>query len=347
MINLRKYAATLEVNPSDAYDLDLVLGKCPDDDRHRALKSKTDHLRNHGYDPEEAEEMLRGWLTRDEKYSREIYDTIKRSWGEWDHLVINGGKSAPKNVPPDCEKVVGLFREYGGMLALCSQIFMKMEMNMTTDKWLSRMYQPSDLLCLGHHMEETTVLPLDRILYQFSNVGWLPFGTRVLSPEERAVRSARYRLRYYCLLTPAVYREELMYYDERDWGRCDLNILRRKYWCIEMDISEKQKKGHWKGVLPRRDYDGFDLQAGVILHLFKLGFPIVSIVHSGGKSLHVWCSGEGLSNEDIEMLISLVVPLGADPASLGLSQFMRVPNPDHPSRPQCCYYFNPEFVNND
>jgi hypothetical protein len=352
MINLRKFSTTLEVNPADAYDVDLVLGPCPDDDRHRALKPKADLLRNNGYEPDEAAEMLRAWLTRPEKYSGEVSDTVERSWAEWQELVIVGGKSGPKNIKPDCQKVVELFREYGGWKSLQLYLILldykntgkirypsKIE-DMTTREWLSRMYQPSDLLCLGWHMEETTVLPLDTILYryQYSNQG---------TNEERAVRRFNYRLRYYCLMTPATYQMELMHYKDRNWGRCDLNILRRKYWCIEMDISEKQKKGHWKGVLPRRDYDGFDLQAGVIRQLFELGFPIVSIVHSGNKSLHVWCSGAGLSNEDIEMLITSVIHLGADPASRGLSQFMRVPNPDHPLRPQYCYYFDPKFVNND
>ena len=48
MLNLRKYSATLEVNPADAYDIDRVLGPCPDDMRHFALKGKANFLRDNG-----------------------------------------------------------------------------------------------------------------------------------------------------------------------------------------------------------------------------------------------------------------------------------------------------------
>ena len=155
-----------------------------------------------------------------------------------------------------------------------------------------------------------------------------------------------HRTNQYCLLTPAVYGAREIEYDGRVWGRCDRNVLRRKYWCIEFDISENQ--GNWRSVLPHRDYDGFDLQSGVIFHLLESGFPIVSIVHSGRKSLHVWCSGEGLAHEEIESLILFTSVYGADvKAALCLSQFMRLPNPNHYNRPQYCYYLDPKFINHE
>jgi hypothetical protein len=82
MLNLHKFSAILEVNPDDAYDVNRVLGECPDDERHRLLKIKADFLRDNNYSPEEALEMLRAWLTRDEKYNGEIFDTIRRSWAD-------------------------------------------------------------------------------------------------------------------------------------------------------------------------------------------------------------------------------------------------------------------------
>jgi hypothetical protein len=342
MISLRKFSATVEINPTDAYNLELVLGECPHDDRHRLLKGKADLLRNNGYASEEAEEMLRGWLNRDEKYSREISDTIRRSWAEWNYLVIDGGKSAPKAIKPDCERVVGLYKKYGGILELNTYMLNRMRMDMTTKEWLSRMYQPTDMLCVGRHMEEIKILSCKEILGQFRHPNPDPRWQ-----ELEQLRMAMYRPHLFCVVTPATYRME-WFYDEvegRHYGRCDKNVLKRRYWCIEMDISEKEKKGHWTSVLPRRDYDGLDLQAGVIFQLFEWGFPIVSIVHSGGKSFHVWCSGAGLTNDEIVELITLALPLGACASSKGLSQFMRLPNPDHPTRPQHCYYFDPKFIN--
>ena len=58
MLNLRRFSS-LEVDPADAENLDLILGECPDDDRHRLLKAKADRLRDNLYEPEEAVTMLR------------------------------------------------------------------------------------------------------------------------------------------------------------------------------------------------------------------------------------------------------------------------------------------------
>jgi hypothetical protein len=339
VLNLRKYCSVLEVNPEDAYNLNLTLGACPDDERHRQLKAKADWLRDNGYEPSEAAEMLRGWLTRTEKYNGEISDTIKRSWAEIDQLVIVG-KPPRKDKPTDYRGVVELFRRYGGWDALLDYI--RYEDNfeireITTDRWLSRLYLPTDLICIARSMYEHKVIALKNILLHFSKPGDSPTVQKL---------NEMFRTHLYCLMTPAIYRAEEIEYEGRWWGRCDRNILRRKYWCIEFDIAENQ--GNWNSVLPHRDYDGFDLQSAIILHLFELGYPIVSIVHSGRKSLHVWCSGAGLTNEEIETLILHTSPFGADTkAALTLSQFMRCPNPVHPSRPQHCFFLNRDLINHE
>jgi hypothetical protein len=153
-----------------------------------------------------------------------------------------------------------------------------------------------------------------------------------------------YRTDQYCLLTPAVYREREIERAGKRYGRCDENILERKYWVIEFDIGEGQPA--WKGILPSRHFTGFDLQAATILHLMTLEFPIVSIVHSGGKSLHAWCSGHGMTNEEIEAKILSTAVYGADvKAGLAISQFFRLPNPVHPTRPQRLLYLNSDFIN--
>lgn len=340
MLNLRKYSSILEVNPADAYNLDRVLGECPDDERHRLLKVKADHLRDNGYEADEAAEMLRAWLTRLEKYNGEISDTIKRSWAEIDQLVIVSKPSTRKGNPTDHREVVRLFRRYRGfadLLEYVGYINSPEIKDTTTDQWLTQLYQPSDLLCIARNMYEWRVTSLGEILPHFPKVDDSPTIQKL---------KLLHRTNQYCLLTPAVYRDREIEYDGRVWGRCERNVLRRKYWCIEFDIAAGQ--GNWKSVLPHRDYDGFDLQAGVIRHLFELGFPIVSIVHSGRKSLHVWCSGAGMTDEEIEAKILLTSAFGADvKAALNNSQFMRLPNPLHCNRPQYCYYFNPKFINHD
>jgi hypothetical protein len=54
---------------------------------------------------------------------------------------------------------------------------------------------------------------------------------------------------------------------------------------------------------------------------------------AANKSLHVWCSTRGLSEEQINQKIVYTNALGVDTHGMTLSQFMRLPNPTHPSRP--------------
>jgi len=92
-------------------------------------------------------------------------------------------------------------------------------------------------------------------------------------------------------------------------------------------------------LLEELSCDGFDLQAAVIRHLFDVSFPIVSIVHSGNKSLHVWVDGKDTPESAIDSFISGTSRLGIDAkAGRTKSQFFRLPNPDHPQRKQYLLY---------
>jgi|SRR5271166_54366 hypothetical protein len=101
------------------------------------------------------------------------------------------------------------------------------------------------------------------------------------------------------------------------------------------------------------DWDGFlrfcqrhRPEAGVIRNFFEWKFPIVTIVHSGNKSLHVWLSGKDYDQYKIEDLAHDVSRFGVDSgAAVKLSQFFRLPNPIHPTRKQQLLYFDPEFIN--
>ena len=336
-LNFRRVCSVLEVDPADAENVDLTLGRCPDDNRHRMLKGRADYLRDNLYEPNEAVEMLRAWLTRSERYSGEIYDTVRRSWDEIDHpIILSKGKKQAN--PLNTKQVVDLFRSYGGYCDLLEQTGYVNNPEIedtTTQEWLRWLYLPSDLLCVGVTAYDTKVAPLKEILPRFAQAG---DSANVLELKKL------YRTNQYSLMTPAVYRErEILSEDGRYQGRCNANILERKYWVLEFDIAEGQ--GDWKGVLPHRDYDGFDLQAGIILYLLEQEFPIVSIVHSGKKSLHVWCSGRGMSHEEIEAKVLSTAVYGSDwKAGQIDSQFFRLPNPVHPSRPQSLLYLNQDFI---
>jgi hypothetical protein len=133
----------------------------------------------------------------------------------------------------------------------------------------------------------------------------------------------------HCFLTPNPFKLDAL-------SRCDAGILDRRYFVLEADIPPDGllKKtdgslviGPWAPFL--KDCSSWDLQAGIIFHLFELNYPIVSIVHSGGKSLHVWCSARGFSEEQILERIAYTEGLGVDYRGKVPSQFMRLPNPEH------------------
>ena len=322
----------------DAFNVDYVLGQCPDDGRHRKLKPQADFLRDNFYEPEEAVEMLRTWLNRAEQHSGEIADTVRRSFADVDkdYRTVH---SKIKAEPLDIQRVVTLWHKYGGYPSLLK--FLKTNegiKSMTTEEWLRQMYCPGDLLCIGRDKFETEIKVLEDIL------ALLSLGER---PEERHQKMFRFcRYGQFCYLTPATFRAKtISNLVGKVQGRCNANVLRRRYFVLEADIAAGQKD--WEGILPNPRYDGFDLQAGILRHLFDRGYPIVSIVHSGNKSLHVWCSTRRLSEEQINQKIVCTNALGVDTHGMTLSQFMRLPNPTHPSRPQPLLYFNLQFINHE
>ncbi|HPA20525.1 MAG TPA: hypothetical protein PLU30_22430 [Verrucomicrobiae bacterium] len=84
-----------------------------------------------------------------------------------------------------------------------------------------------------------------------------------------------------------------------------------------------------------------DAHAAILAHLS--GFlPLVLAVHSGGKSLHGWFVAAGLEEGGLRRFMRHAVILGADPATWGRSQFVRVPDGrrEDGSR-QCVFYFDP------
>jgi hypothetical protein len=325
---------TLTVNPLDAFNPGLVLGECPPDGRHRMLKPCADFLRDEGYEAEEAVEMLKAWLSRSPR-AGEVEDTIRRSFIDIDE-EYRYQKPPSKAQPLNQSRVIGLFHKYGGYDALLK--FLGEAPEISTFEWLSQLYQPDDLLCIGTQKYDIKIKPLAE---------WLD---QIVSDAKQFKILSRYfpkltggYLPLECLLTPATFgARTITKPDGKVQGRCDANVLNRKYFVLESDIAEGEPG--WLGLLPNSKYNGFDLQAGIIRHLFDQEYPIVSIVHSGNNSLHVWCSGKGLSDAEINAKILPASVYGVDTHGTTISQFMRLPNSAHPTRPQRLLYFNSDFI---
>jgi hypothetical protein len=123
-LNLGKYVSTLRVDPADMFDLDALLGACPEDERHRRLKLWADTVRDNLYSPQESVQLLRGWLNRAE-IGDEITDTVRRSWSEFHNGTIDGGRQGKKS-PLNTQRVISLWHQYGGyedLLEHCGLIY--------------------------------------------------------------------------------------------------------------------------------------------------------------------------------------------------------------------------------
>jgi hypothetical protein len=68
-----------------------------------------------------------------------------------------------------------------------------------------------------------------------------------------------------------------------------------------------------------------DEHAALLLHLGTFA-PLVSAVHSGGKSLHGWFYVHGQPDMKVEKFFRYAVSLGADRATWTRSQFVRMPD---------------------
>ena len=83
-----------------------------------------------------------------------------------------------------------------------------------------------------------------------------------------------------------------------------------------------------------------DEHAAILIHL--AGFaPLVCAVHSGGKSLHGWFFVHGQPEAKVEKFFRYAVSLGADRATGGRSQFVRMPDGTRDNgKRQTVYFLN-------
>ncbi len=178
------------------------------------------------------------------------------------HAVRKKGKAPVV----DYSRVVELNRKNGGYDALLNFCGTNPDLKATkTLLWLCDLYGAKDNLCLGVAPESVIVAPLE-------------LWGRLLRDNFMGL------CQEYCFLTPNPFKPEAE-------SRCDAGILERRYFVIEFDIIGIRKRKDesvvltpWHPILEEAGCSGWDLQAGIIFHLFELGYPIVSIVHSGGKA---------------------------------------------------------------
>ena len=102
--------------------------------------------------------------------------------------------------------------------------------------------------------------------------------------------------------------------------------------------------GQRRFLVIEQDQGTMDEQAAIILHLAQR-WPLVLVVHSGGKSLHAWFYCHGQPEERQKLFMQYAVSLGADPATWTRSQLVRMPDGtrENGSR-QAIHFFNPSII---
>ncbi len=94
-------------------------------------------------------------------------------------------------------------------------------------------------------------------------------------------------------------------------------------------------------LIVEQDAGTADQQAAILLHLAQRA-PLVLAVHSGSKSIHGWFFCAGRDEDKLRRFMRAAVSLGADPATWGRAQFVRIPDGLRDGRRQTVYFFNPE-----
>jgi hypothetical protein len=124
---------------------------------------------------------------------------------------------------------------------------------------------------------------------------------------------------------------------------------RRVYLGIEFDFSEFARDGktpsQWAELVREWATQGISVEdacATLHLHLSRL-LPLVAVCHSGGKSLHGLYYVFGQNEDHLRIsFMEHAVRLGADKATWGRSQFVRIPDGLRKNgQRQRAYYFDP------
>jgi hypothetical protein len=307
-----------------------ILGPCPPrGQRNKSLMGAALKLKSAMYDANEAHHALESWLTRDPEPG-EIERVLGKVYEDDEGYIRYRPKEEeviPAELDPDV--IFEAYQEFGGIRELVSLPDNELSIDpeganieqLTTREWLWQLYEPDDLLCVGHWMTSTKVRPLK----EWNN-----------------------RLLYYAaLLSPCIF--------EKKWKRCDLNVRSLPYFVLEFDYEISNPELWALAARYGIEYDReacklffLDLQAAVIMHLMKIGLPVVSVIYSGGKSLHCWCANiRGWFTPEFlpERFYAQMCAFGVDAHGATASQFMRIANPYRPERRQPILYHNTQYLN--
>jgi len=105
-----------------------------------------------------------------------------------------------------------------------------------------------------------------------------------------------------------------------------------------------ENTGPRRFLVIEQDKGDVDEQTSILFHLAKNG-PLALTVHSGSKSIHGWFFCAGRPEERLHNFMRYAVSLGADDATWGRSQFVRLPGGSRDNgKPQTIYWFNPGVV---
>jgi hypothetical protein len=141
--------------------------------------------------------------------------------------------------------------------------------------------------------------------------------------------------------------------DGKPSARCLDNTGPRRYLVVEFDFATRggeEDSSPENLILARLAAEvpcrtAPDLCAALLLHLIRMGAPMVLAVHSGGKSVHGWFPALGQPEENLRRFFSCACRLGADPATWTPCQLVRLPGGTRANgTPQKVLYFNPSLL---
>jgi hypothetical protein len=124
------------------------------------------------------------------------------------------------------------------------------------------------------------------------------------------------------------------------------NTGERRFLAVEFDFDPGRSPAEAAlfRSLGRRRHDVRDLCAALLLHLAGTA-PLALAVYSGGKSLHGWFHCAGEDEGWLRKFMDRAALLGADNATWGPSQFVRMPDGKRDNgRRQTLFYFNPSVI---
>jgi hypothetical protein len=287
----------------------------------------------HEYDEDEGVEVLQALAEENgysERMARYHAEQLRKKWHESaDKIYVKHPK-----IEADLElisKIVYSSSLTANQIASASPVKFNTDDTTAADKIADMLFPDGDIICVSKEREDAhchrraDFVSLDRATF----------------------------------IVPNPMRESGDYQPGDEWKpghlspRCQENVLYRRWFVIEYDISRYARDGvtptYWKDLIDEweaNDISIQDAQARLIQALAGDRFNLAMIVFSGNKSLQSWWAVNGASEDDVSTFISRSVKLGADRAAKTTSQFFRVPagwNHNKQCRQQVVY-FNPEFI---